>query len=399
MRWLAAMSVALLLIAVPSIVSAQELPPHKDPRGETSAFSGISLLGYLGTIMELLAEADYDDVEGLLDQLRQANLPEDLRFIVDRYAELLGALRDDLDSTEAQLRLAAESLGQQDRPGVRRHLEAAEASLTKAQRSLDDLELATDSLARRVGVFAAVAGSPLRDVYDRLRTLLARLDDLWGRYAAMLTELDAGVVPSELDPPPSAEEPSQSVTPTPPAPAIEPAAPVITASVASGGSSGASGEGIIFRSSSGRKLILRFDELTTTVIVSVASFFVVLTMGAAWLRHRRSRRAPTPEVAMAARGQAGPLASHRATIEDHTPQGRVVAAYHRAARLVESQASIVFRPYLTLRGFLATVRSWVGDAFSELTGLAELALYGSQAVDDEQAAQAQALSERVARGG
>jgi hypothetical protein len=59
----------------------------------------------------------------------------------------------------------------------------------------------------------------------------------------------------------------------------------------------------------------------------------------------------------------------------------------------------VFRPYLTLRGFLATVRSWVGDAFSELTGLAELTLYGSQAVDDEQAAQAQALSERVARGG
>ena len=395
MRWLAAMSVALLLIAVPSIVSAQELPPHKDPRGETSAFSGISLLGYLGTILELLAEADYDDVEGLLDQQRQANLPEDLRFIVDRYAELLGALRDDLDSTEAQLRLAAESLGQQDRPAVRRHLEAAEDSLTAAQRSLDDLELATDSLARRVGVFAAVAGSPLRDVYDRLRTLLARLDDLWGRYAAMLTELDAGVVPSELDPAPLPEEPSQSVAPAPAAPV----APVITASASGGGSSGVSGEGIIFRSSSGRNLILRFDELTTTVIVSVASFFVVLTMGAAWLRHRRSRRAPTPEVAMAAHGQAGPLASHRATIEDPTPQGRVVAAYHRAARLVESQASIVFGPYLTLRGFLATVRSWVGDAFSELTGLAELALYGSQAVDDEQAAQAQVLSERVARGG
>ena len=150
----------LLATSMPSgQVFAQGLPPHKDPRAEKSEFSALAMLGYFASVMILLGQGEYNDVSSLLDQLAHAGIPEDLRFIIERYAELLGALGDGLEATERSLDRAQIFLDRGDRAAARQQLEAASSSLSQARRGLEDLQLATDTMARRLGVFGVPAGS------------------------------------------------------------------------------------------------------------------------------------------------------------------------------------------------------------------------------------------------
>jgi hypothetical protein len=183
----------LMAIALPGRVEAQTPPPHKDPKAQAAEFNPISVLEYFGTIVGLLAQGNYGNAQNLPEQLQHANIPEDLRFIIDRYRELLGSLRNELDFTEISLRQASASLERGDHPEARRQLEAAGSSLKKAKRLLEDLQVSTETVARRLGVFGAPAGSPLRKAYEQLQALLARLDKLWAQYAATLEQLEADV--------------------------------------------------------------------------------------------------------------------------------------------------------------------------------------------------------------
>lgn len=184
---------ALLLIAValPGTVEAQTPPPHKDPRAGAAEFNPISLLEYFGTIVGLLAQGNYGNAQDLSEQLQHANIPEDLRFIIERYSELLGSLRNELEFTESSLREASASIDRGDAPAARQQLEAAGSSLEKAKRLLEDLQVSTETVARRLGIFGAPASALLRKAYEQLQALLTRLDELWSRYAATLERLEA----------------------------------------------------------------------------------------------------------------------------------------------------------------------------------------------------------------
>ena len=89
-RIILAAAALLLASSLPSGTAlAQSPPPHKDPHSETRGFDAVAVLGYFGAVMALLAEREYDEKSRLLDRLGRANIPEDLRFIIDRYSELL----------------------------------------------------------------------------------------------------------------------------------------------------------------------------------------------------------------------------------------------------------------------------------------------------------------------
>ena len=190
----AALALVVLIAMLPSTVSADDPPPHKDPKTESGAFSAISMLGYFGLITSLMAEADFDDVPALLEQLRHANIPSDLRFVIDRYSELLGDSRNELNATDRSLGRAATFLSRGNDAQANRQLKSVPPSLERAGRLLEDLEIATDSLGRRLGVFGLAAGNALTRAYDELQTLLVRLEQLRQRYEQILRELESGVI-------------------------------------------------------------------------------------------------------------------------------------------------------------------------------------------------------------
>jgi tetratricopeptide (TPR) repeat protein len=194
-KGLLAIAVTLLIIAVtlPGTVEAQTPPPHKDPKAEAAEFNPLSILEYFSAVVGLLAQGNYGNAQNLPEQLQHANIPEDLRFIIERYGELLGNLRNELDFTESSLREASVSLDRGDYPAARQQLEAAGSSLENAKRLLEDLQLSTETVARRLGVFGTPASAHLRKAYEQLQALLTRLDDLWARYAATLEQLEAAV--------------------------------------------------------------------------------------------------------------------------------------------------------------------------------------------------------------
>ncbi|HZA24977.1 MAG TPA: hypothetical protein VFA32_20675, partial [Dehalococcoidia bacterium] len=195
----------LLLVAadLPGTVEAQTPPPHRNPKAETAAFNSISLLGYFGMVVGFPANA-----QDLPEQLQHANVPEDLRFIIDRYGELLGSLRNELDSTESSFRQASTSLNRGDHRAAKQQLEAAGSSLKQVKRLLEDLHVSTETVARQLGVFAVPAVDPLRKAYEQLQALLKRQDKLLARYAATLEQLEAATAAVETS--------ASKTTPEPP---------------------------------------------------------------------------------------------------------------------------------------------------------------------------------------
>ena len=569
-KWLLAVAatVVAVMVAFSGVASAQSIPPHKDPAAEGSEFSAVSLLQFFGTVLTFLSQRDYIDVSDLLDQLSHANIPEDIRFVIERYRDLLRELRDEFDTAESSLRRAAQFLETGDRVAARRQLESAGSSIDRSRRLLDDLNAATEAVALRVGVFSAVVGSPLRQMYERLQLLLTRLDDIWAQYLeaieALKKAVEAPAVGSEsipenislselvvLTPALSAliAESSQlyltsiefdspakaypgrafrvsgqiSVLDGPP-PASSLVRVLLNKEVIASfqseegferdidvpanatvglhiltvelpphelyaGATASRGLEIVKASPQlqinspflalprrsifvsgelasslgplrdarvdlmiqGSQTSLRTDELgrfsgsiesspgqlflgpqwvvvmvhpsepwhssitesvrlvmlnvanSAFLLIAASSIFTALFL--AW-RRRRMRlpiatpAAPIPAAVSTSSGATAATSLYRfaqAYFDPVTPQGRIVSAYNRAARLLESSLAVSFQWHFTLRDFLRAVGLRVGSAFAEITELAERALYSSKDPDENEAQRAEELAKSVQR--
>jgi hypothetical protein len=86
-------------------------------------------------------------------------------------------------------------------------------------------------------------------------------------------------------------------------------------------------------------------------------------------------------------------AENQIRIDTSSPRGRVVFAYLSAARFLELSLRMAFLPSFTLRDFLVAIGSQASTAFSDLTSLAERALYATQRIDEEEARQAEDLAQ------
>ena len=85
-----------------------------------------------------LAKGEYEAVSPLVEELRRANIPEDLRFTIDRSMELLARSREELENTERQLRRASFHLEKGEDSEAARQLEEADASREVVRRLLDN---------------------------------------------------------------------------------------------------------------------------------------------------------------------------------------------------------------------------------------------------------------------
>ncbi len=169
--------IILLAILSPSfsILAQPTHIPHQNPAAAKESPELAPLLLFYGNVFDLAAISQYQDVQSLLDGLEYANIPDELRYPIDRYNSLCQQLLTTMNNVESLLDEASTLFCGNQVSEARQKFDAAGVAINNAWFLLDDIEAATDTLADRLGVFAALADSQIRQAYDRLEENLRRL--------------------------------------------------------------------------------------------------------------------------------------------------------------------------------------------------------------------------------
>ncbi|HEY82606.1 MAG TPA: DUF4129 domain-containing protein [Dehalococcoidia bacterium] len=187
-----ALGVVILLAAFvpgfPSFAQPANIP-HENPEAIKSSPDPAALLLSYGEIFSLASIRQYDDAQSLLQELQRANIPDELRYLADRYRTLSQRLFATLDNLELTLDEAAALLATSQLEEAEEKLASAKTAAREAQLLLGDIETATGAMADILGVFAASATERLRGAYDRLEASLERLRELLDELARLQQSL------------------------------------------------------------------------------------------------------------------------------------------------------------------------------------------------------------------
>ncbi|NLF87824.1 hypothetical protein GX563_03265 [Candidatus Bathyarchaeota archaeon] len=191
MRWLSLALIILLLAPalVPCVIVAAQPTqiPHEDPSASQSTLDSLSFLSQYAQILSLTASGDYENASQLNELLSHITVPDDLKYIVDRYSNLTQQLINVLHDLDGTLNNASRLLDQNRLGEAKQTLDQAGVFVAKAQIILGDLKDATATLSQRLGVFSASAASQVRDAYNTLQGMLQRLQDLIDLYHQLLS--------------------------------------------------------------------------------------------------------------------------------------------------------------------------------------------------------------------
>ena len=170
----------------------------------TGSLDKVSLLLNYSKIISLASQRQYADAQETLDEIRKIDLPDELRYIIDRYNDLCQQLFATLDNLEAVLDETANLIARNKIEEARRSLDTANSHIVNAEYLLEDIKAATDTLSRQLGVFTSPAPSEVREAYDRLeaalqnlRQLIEMLDNLQQNLAEKYVEI-TGLLPTRL---------------------------------------------------------------------------------------------------------------------------------------------------------------------------------------------------------
>ncbi len=192
-RFAIVLSVIILLAMLSSSFPVLGQPthiPHQNPVAAKDSPGLVSLLSFYGNVFDLAAISQYQDAQSMLDELEYANIPDELRYLIDRYSTLSRQLLTTLDNLETMLDEASNMLANYQISGVKQKLDDIEATIHSAELLLKDVEAATTALGHRLGVFLALPGSEIRLAYDRLEQILYQLGQLTARLNQLRQRLD-----------------------------------------------------------------------------------------------------------------------------------------------------------------------------------------------------------------
>jgi hypothetical protein len=164
-------------------------PPHQDPTTAESIFDAYSFLTYYANIFMLISLREYENATKLITQLKLLHIPEDLRYIIQRYNNLTLELNQILANLEKMLEEVSTLLSQYRLEEALQVMSKAGMQIGKAQILLKDLEEATETLSERLGIFSAPAESRIREAYNKLQDIFQRLKALVDQYLKLLLNL------------------------------------------------------------------------------------------------------------------------------------------------------------------------------------------------------------------
>src|SRR4030065_1201253 len=207
MKHLAAILLAMILSAamIPHIPVIAELvyTPHEDPATAESVIDAYSFLTCYTDIFTLMSLRMYANATMLIEQLRFIHIPEDLEYIIQRYNNLTLELTQILENLEKLLNETSALLSQYRLNEASQTLAGAGMLVGKAEILMKDLTEATQTISSRLEVFAAPAGSKVKEAYDTLQNLLQRLRQLISDYLERLKNIKSektGIESKNLNP-------------------------------------------------------------------------------------------------------------------------------------------------------------------------------------------------------
>lgn len=154
------------------------LIPHENPATAKSSLDAAALLLSYRSIFDLAAVRQYQDAQDMLQEMDRADIPEELRYVIDRYNDLSIQLFDTMNNLEFLLDQSSELFSQKQFPDAAEKFDQARIASQDAQFLLVDIEAATSSLGDSLGVFTAAVTTQIQQAYDRLEQSLKRLGQL-----------------------------------------------------------------------------------------------------------------------------------------------------------------------------------------------------------------------------
>ncbi len=178
--------------------------PHENPGMATDLLDTAALLFHYSQILNLAASMKYQDAGETLKEIREIDIPDELRYLIDRYNDLCQQLFTTLDSLENTLNEASDLIDHNRSDEAKQRLDTAEVLIRDASFLLADIETATDTLSNRLRISASTTENRVREAYARLqesleqlRRLLERLYNLQQSLTERYTEITA-LVPTRL---------------------------------------------------------------------------------------------------------------------------------------------------------------------------------------------------------
>ena len=171
---------AMIFSCFPAVAQSIHIP-HQNPATAKDSPGLASLLLFYGNVFELASMSQYKDSQSMLNELEHADIPDELRYLLNRYNTLSLQLLTTLDNLESLLDDASNLLAHNQVSDAKQKLNEAEAAVYSAQLLLGDIEAATNILSDKVGIAAALAGSEIRQAHDRLQEMLHRVRQLFNK--------------------------------------------------------------------------------------------------------------------------------------------------------------------------------------------------------------------------
>ncbi len=192
--------ITVLLLILQVVAIAFSLPKHVNPAEvRPEGPSPIELLALYQSIVEAVALENHTEATLRIKDAFEMYAPEDLKYIVSRFNELLDKVVELLNDTDACIAVGRELIMEGFFDEAEIYIDKGYISLAKANVTYGELVDATVELSRRlrislhglVGEFEVV----IDDYFERLNSLSKLLEDLRGRAAE--TELHINVNCSE----------------------------------------------------------------------------------------------------------------------------------------------------------------------------------------------------------
>ncbi len=167
----------ILAHGLPSHAQPSQVP-HVNPAMARDTLESAEVMFAYSNLFTMAALRQYQDAGNMLEELRTAEIPEELQYISDRYNNLSRELFTLLNKGECLLNEASSAFSQNQPRHAQERLNEAEAAIHSARFLLDDMEVIAESLASKLGVLATPATSQLDQAYQRLERSLQLLRQL-----------------------------------------------------------------------------------------------------------------------------------------------------------------------------------------------------------------------------
>jgi len=159
-----------------SSISAQPAQlPHQNPATAEGSSDAASLLNLYSDIFNLVSLRQYEDAQTMLEELKHATIPDELKYLADRFNSLAQQLSAAMNDLEFTLDKASALFSENRITEARQLLDSAESAINDTLLLMEDTEAAVVAIGNSLGVFTAIVSSEITLAYERLEAILQHL--------------------------------------------------------------------------------------------------------------------------------------------------------------------------------------------------------------------------------